>query len=107
VEPSQTNRPEPKKRDSRIKGVQDAVGRSDPWQPLSRLSLTFSHEIIGHYLRERKVPFKEINVERDEAAARDVRKKTGQAGVPVVKIGSKWIVGFDRAAIDRELAKVA
>jgi glutaredoxin len=58
-------------------------------------------------LKERKVPFKEINVERDEAAARDVRKKTGQAGVPVIKIGSRWIAGFDRVAIDRELAKVA
>jgi len=59
------------------------------------------------YLRERKVPFKEVNVEKDEAAARDVRKKTGQSGVPVLKIGSKWIVGFDRAAIERELAKAS
>jgi glutaredoxin-like YruB-family protein len=59
------------------------------------------------YLKERKVPFKEVNVEKDEAAARDVRRKTGQSGVPVLKIGSKWIVGFDKAAIERELAKAS
>jgi len=57
------------------------------------------------YFRENRVPFKEINVERDEAAARDIRRKTGQGGVPVIKIGSKWIVGFDRPAIERELSR--
>ena len=57
------------------------------------------------YLKENRVSFKEINLERDPAAARDVAKKTGQTGVPVVKIGSRWIVGFDKPAIERELAR--
>ncbi len=57
------------------------------------------------YFRENKVPFREINVERDASAARDVQKKTGQTGVPVIKIGSKWIVGFDQPAIERELMR--
>lgn len=57
------------------------------------------------YFRENRVPFKEINVERDEAAARDIRRKTGQMGVPVIKIGGRWIVGFDRPAIERELSR--
>ncbi len=55
------------------------------------------------YFRENKVPFKEINVERDASAARDIQKKTGQTGVPVIKIGSKWIVGFDREKIEASL----
>jgi glutaredoxin 3 len=59
------------------------------------------------YFKERKVPFKEINVERDQDAARDVVRKTGQTGVPVIKIGSKWIVGFDRERIEKELARKA
>lgn len=59
------------------------------------------------FLRERRVPFKEINVEKDEAAARDIAKRTGQMGVPVVKIGGAWIVGFDRDRIERELARRA
>lgn len=59
------------------------------------------------YLKENRVPFKEINVEKDEDAARDIRRKTGQAGVPVVKIGGKWIVGFDKERIDKELSRRA
>jgi glutaredoxin 3 len=59
------------------------------------------------YFKEQGVPFKEINVERDQDAARDVVRKTGQTSVPVIKIGSKWIVGFDKKRIDRELARKA
>jgi len=59
------------------------------------------------YFREEGVSFKEINVERDPAAARDLVKKTGQSGVPVIKIGGAWIVGFDKERIDRELDRRA
>ena len=59
------------------------------------------------YFKDRGVPFKEINIERDPEAARDIVRKTGQAGVPVIKIGSKWIVGFDRERIEKELARRA
>jgi glutaredoxin 3 len=59
------------------------------------------------YFKERRVPFKEINIERDSDAARDIQRKTGQTGVPVIKIGSAWIVGFDKDRIDRELARKA
>ncbi len=55
---------------------------------------------IKRYFREKGVSFKEINVERDPAAARDLVKKTGQGGVPVIKIG-----GFDKGRIERELAR--
>ena len=57
------------------------------------------------YLKENKVSFKEINIECDPSAARAIAKKTGQTGVPFVKIGSKWIVGFDKSAIKRELTR--
>ena len=60
---------------------------------------------IKRYFREKGVSFKEINVERDPTAARDLVRKPGQGGVPVIKIGSAWIVGFDRERIDRELAR--
>ena len=53
------------------------------------------------------MPFKEINIEHDQQAARDIVRKTGQTGVPVIKIGSAWIVGFDRERIDKELARKA
>jgi glutaredoxin 3 len=59
------------------------------------------------YFKEHRVPFKEINVERDQQAARDIARKTGQTGVPVIKIGSSWIVGFDKGRIEKELARKA
>ena len=55
------------------------------------------------YFRESRVPFKEINLERDPKAARDIVRKTGQTGVPVIKIGNRWIVGFDKERIEKEL----
>ena len=57
------------------------------------------------YFKEQGVPFKEINIERDPEAARDVARKTGQTGVPVIIIGNRWIVGFDRERIEKELAR--
>lgn len=59
------------------------------------------------YFKEHRVPFKEVNIERDPQAARDIVRKTGQTGVPVIKIGSSWIVGFDRGRVERELARKA
>lgn len=57
------------------------------------------------YFKENHIPFKEVNVERDAEAARDIARKTRQSGVPVIKIGRKWVVGFDKLAIERELAR--
>ena len=59
------------------------------------------------YLKERRVPFKEINIERDANAARDIVRRTGQRGVPVIRINGRWIVGFDKEQIDKELARRA
>ena len=55
------------------------------------------------YFKENHVPFREVNVQRDTSAAREIQKKTGHTGVPVIKIGNRWIVGFDKPAIEREL----
>lgn len=52
------------------------------------------------YLRQRGVRFKDIDVSRDASAARDMVRRSGQSGVPVIQIGSKVIVGFDRPKID-------
>ena len=62
---------------------------------------------MKRYFRERRVPFKEVNIERDPDAAREIVRKTGQTGVPVIKIRNRWIVGFDREEIERELARKA
>jgi glutaredoxin 3 len=58
---------------------------------------------VKSYLAQRRVPFREIDVSRDAAAARDLVRRTGQTGVPVVEIDGKSIVGFDKPKIDRLL----
>lgn len=55
------------------------------------------------YFREHKVRFKEIDVSRDQRAAKDIVKMTGQMGVPVVLIDNRPIVGFDKHKIDHLL----
>jgi glutaredoxin 3 len=52
------------------------------------------------YLRHNNVPFKDVDVSKDDTTARDVERHSGQRGVPVLVIGSKIVVGFDRPAID-------
>jgi len=55
------------------------------------------------YLREKGVHFKDVDVTRDAAAARDMVRRSGQQGVPVLDIGGKIVVGFDRPKIDKLL----
>ena len=55
------------------------------------------------YFREKGVHFKDVDVSRDQAAARDMLRRSGQSGVPVIDIGGKIVVGFDRPKIDRFL----
>ncbi|MFO8037135.1 MAG: glutaredoxin domain-containing protein [Anaerolineales bacterium] len=55
------------------------------------------------YMRQNDVPFKDVDVSRDKAAARDMVRRSGQQGVPVIDIGGKIIVGFNRRKIDKEL----
>ena len=52
------------------------------------------------YLHSRNVPFRDVDVSRDAAAARDLVRRTGQMGVPVIEIDGRAIVGFDQARID-------
>jgi len=55
------------------------------------------------FLRERGVPFREVDVSRNEAAAREAMRKSGQTGVPVIDVNGTIIVGFDRARLVRAL----
>ncbi len=55
------------------------------------------------YFREKGVKFTDVDVSRDPAAARDIIRRSGQQGVPVIDIGGKIVVGFDRVKIDKYL----
>lgn len=64
-----------------------------PWCPRAK-----------RYLEEKGVWVREANVERGRKATSEMVGKSGQMGVPVARIGSGWIVGFDRAGLERALA---
>lgn len=52
------------------------------------------------YFREKGIKFTDIDVSRDQAAARDMVRRSGQMGVPVIDIGGKIIVGFNRPQVN-------
>ena len=56
------------------------------------------------YLDEKKIQYKDFDVANDSAKAQEMIDKSGQMGVPVLDIEGKIIVGFDKAAIDKELS---
>lgn len=56
------------------------------------------------YLRQQGVRFRDVDVSRDPAAARDMVRRSGQQGVPVIDINGRIVVGFNRAEVDRLLS---
>lgn len=62
----------------------------------------FCHQLKS-WLKEQDVEFKEIDIEADQNAAREVVEATKQMGVPVTKVGETYIVGFDRPKLEAAL----
>lgn len=58
------------------------------------------------FLQEKGVEFEDINVAADQAAAKEMIEASGQMGVPQILINGKIIIGFDKAAIEKELQNV-
>jgi glutaredoxin-like YruB-family protein len=77
-----------------------------PAQPkvivFSTPTCTFCNQ-AKRYFREKNIRFTDVDVSKDQAAARDMLKKTGQMGVPVILINNRPIVGFDRNKINQML----
>ena len=55
------------------------------------------------YLRQQGIKFKDVDVSRDQAAARDMVRRSGQQGVPQTDIEGTMIVGFDKGRINELL----
>lgn len=58
---------------------------------------------VKDYLKNKRVPFREVDVMVDSTGAREMVAKSGQRGVPVVDIEGNIIIGFDQGSIDRLL----
>lgn len=61
--------------------------------------------MVKDFLAEHKIKFRDIDVGKDQKAADEMLKKSGQMGVPVIDIDGKIIVGFDQDAIAEALRK--
>ncbi len=55
------------------------------------------------YFRQKNVRYTDVDVSRDQAAARDMVRRSGQQGVPVIDIGGHLVLGFNRPKIDQLL----
>lgn len=57
------------------------------------------------WLRKNNVPFSDIDVSRDEHAAQELVRRTGQQGVPQTDINGQVVVGFNQARL-KELLEI-
>ncbi len=60
---------------------------------------------LKKFLKESGIKFKEINISVHPEAAKELKNKTGQTGVPVTLFGNHRIIGFDENRL-RNLLKV-
>jgi len=58
---------------------------------------------VKNYLKEQKIPFRDINVAQDQKMAEAMVKKSGQQGVPQIEINGRIVVGFNKPKIDELL----
>ena len=59
--------------------------------------------LAKEFFKENKVSFEEYNVASDLEKRKEMVDKSGQLGVPVIDIGGKIIVGFDKSTIENAL----
>lgn len=57
-------------------------------------------KMAKEYLTSKNIPYQEIDVSRDQARQQEMLTKSGQFGVPVIDVGGKIIVGFDKRKLD-------
>lgn len=55
--------------------------------------------LVKAYLREHGISFTSIDISRDEHAAREIVRRSGQQAVPQIDINGRVVVGFDQARL--------
>ncbi|MFA5935721.1 MAG: glutaredoxin family protein [Patescibacteria group bacterium] len=63
-------------------------------------------KLTKEFLNEQKIPFTDIDVADDPAAANEMVKKSGQMGVPVTDIEGTIIVGWNKSALEEAISKM-
>jgi glutaredoxin-like YruB-family protein len=60
-------------------------------------------KMAKEFLKDKKIPFEEINVQENPEAAKQMIEKSGQAGVPVIEIDGQMVIGFNTEQIKKLL----
>ena len=60
---------------------------------------------VKKYFKEKRVPFRDYDVSRDDRKADEMYRKSGQMGVPVLDVHGKVLVGFDIEKIEKALRR--
>ena len=55
------------------------------------------------YLNSKNIEFEDVDVSKNQEAAREMIEKSGQMGVPQIQVGEEIIVGFDPNAIEKAM----
>jgi glutaredoxin-like YruB-family protein len=55
--------------------------------------------LVKTYLRDHGISFRSVDISRDERAARDIARRSGQQAVPQIDINGRIVVGFDRGKL--------
>ena len=55
---------------------------------------------VKSYLKKNRIVFREVDISRDEKAAQDLMRRSGQMGVPQTDIDGRIIVGFDKPKLN-------
>lgn len=102
------------KEEARIEGVESAalyamrLGRAAPAhiaRPTKKKALRVTVYtspgcppcgLVKTYLRNNGIAFTSIDISRDEHAAREIARRSGQQAVPQIDINGRIVVGFDR-----------
>ena len=58
--------------------------------------------VAKNHFKKNQIKFRTIDISKDNRAKKDCEKH-GCRGVPVILVGSRWICGFDKNKINREL----
>jgi len=58
---------------------------------------------VKEFLQARGLDFIEVNVEKNFSALREMVRRSGSREVPVTFVGDEFVIGFDRAGLERLL----
>lgn len=60
---------------------------------------------VKTYLRNKGFRFKEVDITKDDNAARDLQRRTGAMSVPVTLINNRPVIGFNQRELDKVLSR--